>query len=94
MRLIDADKFAERLNASPAFINMGQDGYFMRDIVLNLLSKQPTVDIKTEVAKEIFAEIYDIGDISIDKYDSLYLTLSFDKYIELKNKYTKEGVGE
>lgn len=57
MRLIDADKFAERINASPAFPNMGQDGYFLREIVLDFLDKQPTVDIKTEVAKEIFAEI-------------------------------------
>ena len=33
-RYIDADKLEARLNASPAFQNMGQDGYFLKEIVL------------------------------------------------------------
>lgn len=44
-RYIDLDKAIERLKASPAFSNMGTDGYFLLDIVENLLNKQPTADV-------------------------------------------------
>ena len=50
-RYIDADKFIERLKASPAFPNMGMDGYFLLDVVENLLKNSPTADVapKSEV---------------------------------------------
>ena len=56
-RYIDADKFIERLKASPAFPNMGMDGYFLLDVVENLLKKFPTADVapKSQVAREIKA---------------------------------------
>lgn len=44
-RYIDLDKAIERLNASPAFPNMGMDGYFLLGVVENLLKKQPTADV-------------------------------------------------
>lgn len=44
-RFIDADKFIERLNASPAFPNMGMDGYFLLGVVEDLLKSFPTADV-------------------------------------------------
>lgn len=44
-RYIDADKLIERVNASCAFPNMGQDGYFLRDCIIDIISKQPTADV-------------------------------------------------
>jgi hypothetical protein len=44
-RYIDADKFAERIKASPAFSIMGQDGYFLQEVVLDLLDKRSTADV-------------------------------------------------
>jgi hypothetical protein len=44
-RYIDADKFIERLNASPAFPNMGTDGYFLLGVVEDLLKSFPTADV-------------------------------------------------
>ena len=57
-RYIDLDKAIERLNASPAFPNMGMDGYFLLGVVEDLLRKMPTADVapKTEVEREIFEE--------------------------------------
>lgn len=39
-RYIDADRLIERINASCVFPNMGQDGYFLRDCVIDLINKQ------------------------------------------------------
>ncbi len=44
-RYIDADKAIERLNASPAFGNMGTDGYFLLDVVKDLLNRLPTLNV-------------------------------------------------
>ena len=44
-RYIDADKFKARINASPAFQNMGQDGFFLKELILNILDGQPTADV-------------------------------------------------
>ena len=44
-RYIDTDKLKARLNASPAFQNMGQDGFFLKEVVLNILDGQPTADV-------------------------------------------------
>ena len=53
-RYIDVHKAIERLNASPAFSNIGTDGYFLLGVVEDLLTKQPTADVapKSEVIKE------------------------------------------
>ena len=52
-RHIDADKFIERIKESPAFQNMGTDGYFLQCVVLDLLRDFPTADVvpKCEVDK-------------------------------------------
>lgn len=52
-RYIDLDKAIERIEGSPAFPNMGMDGYSLRDVVCDLLKKQPAADVapKSEVAK-------------------------------------------
>ena len=44
-RYIDADKFIERIKASPAFPNMGFDGCFLRNVVIDLLDNMPTADV-------------------------------------------------
>ena len=44
-RYIDLDKAIARLKASPAFPNMGTDGYFLLAVVKNLLKKQPTAAV-------------------------------------------------
>ena len=44
-RFIDADKFIERIKVSPAFPNMGMDGYFLREVVINMLGNMPTADV-------------------------------------------------
>lgn len=44
-RYIDLDKAIERLKASPAFPNFGTDGYFLLDVVVDLLKQQPTADV-------------------------------------------------
>ena len=48
-RYIDADTFMERLKASPAFSNMGMDGYFLLDVVEELLKKFPAADVVPRV---------------------------------------------
>ena len=50
-RYIDADKFAERIKASPAFSNMGQDGLFLQDVVLEILKKFPAVKSTADVVE-------------------------------------------
>ena len=44
-RYIDADKLVARINASPVFSNIGTDGFFIRDCVLDLIDTQPTADV-------------------------------------------------
>lgn len=44
-RYIDAEKLVERIKASPAFPNMGEDGYFLRGCVCDLIEMQPTADV-------------------------------------------------
>ena len=49
-RYIDADKFAERIKASPAFRNI-YDGLLLQRVVIDLLNNAPTADVvpKSEV---------------------------------------------
>ena len=44
-RYIDADMFIERIEASPAFPNMGMDGEFLREVVINLINNAPASDV-------------------------------------------------
>ena len=44
-RYIDKEKFKERIQASPVFPNMGQDGYFVREFITDLIDRQPTADV-------------------------------------------------
>ena len=44
-RYIDADKLIKRLNASPAFPNVGTDGFFLLGVVEDLVRLQPTADV-------------------------------------------------
>ena len=54
-RYIDADNFKLRIKASPAFPNIGMDGYFLLDVVIDLLNNMPTADVtpKSEVDKAL-----------------------------------------
>lgn len=40
-RYIDADALKRRIYASPMFFHFGEDGFFIRDAVLNLIEKFP-----------------------------------------------------
>ena len=99
MRLIDADALLQGL--------CDGDPSRMEDFYYNAIKDAPTVDIKTEVAREIFAEIEkyiqaELKTLSIfdEDEDDFYTGERFGlkeigkKLAELKNKYTKEGVGE
>lgn len=102
MRLIDADALVQRLaNLESEYLYAdGDDKY---EFVYGTLTgvrqsiictkSAPTVDIKTEVAREIFAEIekitYRYLNCTIYSMGEMIYDLN-----ELKNKYTKEGVEE
>jgi hypothetical protein len=100
MRYIDADKFIERLKASPAFPNMGMDGYFLLDVVENLLKKFPPADVapKSEVAREVIEfienEIKAMEDHTptdeLDKAIGLVSWILLGVVDRLKRKYTEE----
>ena len=104
MRLIDADKM---LTEDKADVNFPYNLDFCdTGDLLEWVNNQPTVDIKTEVAREIFAEIEGLKNRTKLSFNSKKLQ-DLEKPInsmirdaidlillELKNKYTKEGVGE
>lgn len=52
-KYIDLDEALERINASPAFPNVGVDGYFLLGTVDDLLKSQPIADVvpRSEVEK-------------------------------------------
>jgi hypothetical protein len=104
MRLIDADALKERLEQ----ISIVADHLYEMGINRGLdraetaIDMMPTVDIKTEVAREIFAEIEGIArgelkSLSLFKEDEddFYMgeIHAIEKLLaELKKKYTKGGV--
>ncbi len=47
-RCIDKFKLIDRIVASPAFPNFGMDGCFLRDCVVNLILKMPTIDAEVK----------------------------------------------
>lgn len=83
MRLIDADKFAEDVCNLPAIDEHSANA------VIFLLHEQPTVDIKTEVAREIFAEIEKFIQSYCNDDNYTIEDMSFEVAV-LKNKYTKD----
>jgi hypothetical protein len=93
MRLIDADALKERLLQ----ISVVTDDMYGMGINRGLdraetaIDMMPTVYIKTEVAKEIFAEIEKVATINLHTGE---IKISAQNYAEILNKYTKEGVGE
>ena len=85
MRLIDADKLV-RETSHLLFFDVND-----RIVFETFIENAPTVDIKTEVAREIFAEIKKVATINLHTGE---IKITYPDYIKLKNKYTKEGVGE
>lgn len=104
MRLIDADALEKGLKESYKALIEYQKGLSLdeerrvcdarlatfREFVVRI-HKAPTVNIKTEVAREIFEEIEENSECYND-YGDYYIDHGIFNF--LKNKYTKEGVGE
>ena len=80
MRLIDADALIKK-TSHLLFFDVNDKIVFD-----TFIENAPTVDIKTEVAREIFEEIF-TNCVDYCGY------IEQPKLAELKNKYTKEGVG-
>lgn len=90
MRLIDADKFE-------VVVLNGKSDEFCdgAEYILEMLDNAPTVDIKTEVAREIFAEIEKIIILTHSfNENGAVVKMDFEELKKIRNKYTKEGVGE
>lgn len=101
MRLIDADVLIKHLKEE--IDECGKEDIGARPIaygtILGLKSgiafaeAMPTVDIKTEVAREIFAEIeFDIANLDFDREETRAIAIE-GVIAELKNKHIG-GVGE
>ena len=94
-RYIDADKFAERIKVSPAFPNMGFNGHFLRNIVLDLLDNAPTADVapKSEVDKDIKVLTKEVAKLkamlldAIDTFRNLLCIESFVDYEDTRKHY-------
>lgn len=43
-KYIDAEKLLQRLEASPIFYNFGEDGTFIKEFVMELIQRQPTIN--------------------------------------------------
>lgn len=86
MRLIDADKIDYR----ETVVGEAEFATYHTVAFKSDIEAMPTVDIKTKVARKIFAEI----EKSVEDAEFEFGTIIGVKlYIaELKNKYTKEGV--
>lgn len=50
-RYIDADALKRRIYASPMFFHFGEDGFFIRDAVLDLIENFPTQKPTPDVAE-------------------------------------------
>ena len=94
-RYIDADKFIERIKVSPAFRNMGWEGEFLRNVVIDLLNNVPTADVapKSEVATSVINDLLDllhssIGDIKMSPDTTYQIVYLYAK--EIEKKYTEE----
>ena len=94
MRLIDADEMQKYINEHND-INEWCVSQYSADWISSFIENRPTVDIKNETAREIFVEIEKymvvFGDANLSTY---FRGIGWKVFAELKNKYTKEGVGE
>lgn len=91
MRLIDADALVQELGKLQVPTT---SEFFIVSQCVRKVNDAPTVDIKTEVAREIFDKAIDMISLRyLDEDDYTFGELIYDLN-ELKNKYTKEGVGE
>jgi hypothetical protein len=81
-RYIDLDKAIERLNVSPAFPNMGMDGYFLLGIVEDLLNNIPPADVapKEKIIQEVVSDIKKL----IHSHARYPRSVEIDNYITLK----------
>ena len=114
MRLIDADALLQDLKLTKKDLQEIREGLKRDDekricdseIVtfgecIMRVNNAPTVDIKTEVAREIFADIKqgleELSNIHRENsdYSGVVHTIQARSIVvKLENKYTKEGVGE
>lgn len=103
MRLIDADALLQDLKLSKKDLQEIRDGLKYDDekricdseIVtfgecIMRVNNAPTVDIKTEVAREMFAELNKEANLRFDGFRNTII-FPLDYYNKLENKYTKEG---
>lgn len=58
-RYIDADRLIERLKASPIFQDFNTDGYFIRDMVIDLVECQQITDVVPRAEGERLQHILD-----------------------------------
>lgn len=96
MRLIDADKLKKECYKFEDMVSRTAMAFAQGQI-----NAAPTVDIKTEVAREIFAEMkQELTELSNEYREQndvagvVYTTHARAIIIKLKNKYIKDGVGE
>jgi hypothetical protein len=84
-RYIDADKLQGRIIASPLFSSFGEDGWFIKDFVIDLIGKQPAADvvevrhgawIKKKPDEEAMKEFHDMGLGKGMGVNSIYWTCS------------------
>jgi hypothetical protein len=107
MRLIDADALLLEFGEEPLnWTNSDSEIQAQRDYKLftKIVKGAPIIDIKTEVAREIFEEIYKTTASVYNEYVrttgsvrgmNYAFVINLEHAIaELENKYTKEGVGE
>lgn len=93
MRLIDADALKKFLHEDD--FDTPDERWKPESEFAKMIDALPTADIKTEVAREIFAEIEKISYLTHGfNEQTVYIKTELEGYIKLKNKYTKEGVGE
>ena len=86
MRLIDADALLKE-DFTERFID-----FYDNTVFETIIESAPTVDIKTEVAREIFDKVIDMISFRYLNEDDYTFGELIYGLNELKNKYTKEGV--
>lgn len=85
MRLIDADALIEELKYKRRTDREGKK-YSGLECAISKVKKMPTIDSKTVVAKEIFAEIEKLLQRFMNEHDYSIGDLLYD-VTELENKY-------
>ena len=87
MSYINKEKLLQRIEASPLFNNFGEDGFFIKNFVIELIREYP----QTDVAREIFEEIEKY--MLTDAIDARFpvKVINPDTFAKLKKKYTEGG---